>query len=169
MADAPLDAGALLRHLHEAGVEYVVIGGLAVIAHGVQRFTNDLDICPAPEPENLRRLAALLEALDARQLGVGDFAEDEFPFDPRRPEELAEGGNFRLVTASGVLDLMQWIPGMPEHHAYPALTADAVEGTAFGLPIKVCSLEHLRTMKRAADRPRDRQDLADLEAARPGG
>lgn len=169
MVDTPLDAGALLRHLHEAGVEYVVIGGLAVIAHGVQRFTNDLDICPAPDPENLRRLAALLEALGARQLGVGDFGEDEFPFDPRRPEELAEGGNFRLVTASGVLDLMQWIPGMPEDRAYPVLAADAVEGTAFGVPLKVCSLEHLRAMKRAADRPRDRQDLADLEAARAEG
>jgi len=169
VADAPLDAGALLRHLHEAGVEYVVIGGLAVIAHGVQRFTNDLDICPAPDPENLRRLAALLEALDARQLGVGDFAEDEFPFDPRLPEELAEGGNFRLVTAVGVLDLMQWIPGIPEAHAYPVLAADAVEGTAFGVPLRVCSLEHLREMKRAADRPQDRQDLAHLEAARPEG
>lgn len=111
----------------------------------------------------------MLEALDARQLGVGDFAEDESPFDPTRPEELAEGGNFRLVTTQGVLDLMQWISGVSGAHAYPVLAADAVEGTAFAVPLKVCSLEHLRAMKRAAGRPQDRRDLADLEAARPNG
>jgi hypothetical protein len=42
-----------------------------------------------------------------------------------------------------------------------------VEGTAFGVPLRVCSLEHLRQMKRTADRPQDRQDLADLEASNP--
>lgn len=150
-------------------MEYVVIGGLAVIAHGVQRLTNDLDICPAPDSANLRRLAALLEAVHARQLGVGNFDEREFPFDPRRPAELAEGGNFRLITDQGVLDIMQWIPGIPDAHAYPVLAVEAMEGSAFGVPLRVCSLEHLRTMKRAADRPQDRQDLADLAAAHPEG
>jgi len=58
---------------------------------------------------------------------------------------------------------------MPEDHAYPALAADAVEGTAFGVPLKVCSLEHLRAMKRAADRLRDCTDLEGLQTARPGG
>ncbi len=161
MTSAPLDAGALLRRLHEAGIEYVVIGGLAVIAHGVQRFTNDLDICPAPHRGNLERLAAMLVRADARQLGLGDFDEREFSFDPRRPE----GGNFRLVTTEGVLDIMQWIPGISDEQAYRTLAAEAVEGTAFGIPLKVCSLEHLRQMKRAADRPRDRADLADLDEA----
>lgn len=165
MTSTSLDAGGLLRRLHEASVEYVVIGGLAVIAHGVQRFTNDLDICPSPDPDNLGRLADLLDRAEARQLGVGDFDEREFPFDPRRPAELAEGGNFRLLTAHGVLDIMQWIPGIPDEHAYGALVGDSVEGTAFGVPLKVCSLEHLRQMKRTADRPQDRQDLADLASA----
>jgi predicted nucleotidyltransferase len=163
----PLDAAGLLGRLHEAGVEYVVIGGLAVMAHGVQRFTKDLDICPAPDLPNLERLARMLERVDARQLGLGDFDEREFPFDPRRPEELAEGGNFRLLTRDGILDVMQWIPGVSEEQAYRALAADAVEGTAFGVPLKVCSLEQLRRMKRAAGRPQDEQDLADLAAAHP--
>lgn len=167
MRNAPLDAGALLRRLDDAGVEYVVIGGLAVIAHGVQRFTNDLDICPAPDLANLERLARMLEGADVRQLGLGDFDEREFPFDPSRPEELAEGGNFRLLTTDGVLDIMQWVPGLSDGHSYGALAADAVEGTAFGVPLKVCSLEQLRRMKRAAGRRQDEQDLADLAAAHP--
>lgn len=168
MTSAQLDPGALLRELHGAGVDHVVIGGLAVIAHGVQRLTNDVDICPAPDRENLSRLAGLLDRLDARQLGVGDFEPREFPFDPRRPEELAEGGNFRLVTRHGILDIMQWIPGISAEHAYPELAADALEGNVFGFPLKVCSLKHLRRMKRASDRTRDRQDLADLAAAHGG-
>jgi hypothetical protein len=40
-----LDPAALIRLLREAELDYVVIGGLAVIAHGVQRFTKDVDVC----------------------------------------------------------------------------------------------------------------------------
>lgn len=125
-----------------------------MIAHGVQRFTNDLDICPAPDRSNLERRARMLAVTDARRLGVGDLDEREFPFDPRRPEELAEGGNFRLLTEHRVLDVMQWIPGISADLAYPTLASEAIEGKAFGLPVRVCSLEHLRRMKRAAGRPR---------------
>ena len=85
-----LDPAALLRRLHEAEVRCVVIGGFAVIAHGVQRATADLDICPDPDPANLSRLASLLDEIDARQ--VGDFTADEFPYDPTDPGQLAEGG-----------------------------------------------------------------------------
>jgi hypothetical protein len=71
------DGGALFDALARAGVRFVVIGGFAVIAHGVIRTTEDLDICPDPDPENLRRLAALLGAAarpqdleDLRRLAV---------------------------------------------------------------------------------------------------
>jgi hypothetical protein len=45
--------------------------------------------------------------LDARQLGIGDFEPDEFPFDPTRAEDLERGANFRLETSLGDLDIMQ--------------------------------------------------------------
>lgn len=159
----PLDAAALFRRLHEAGVVYVVIGGFAVIAHGVQRFTNDLDITPAPDRHNLTRLAQLLKELDGRQLGVGDFELDEFPGDPTDAADLAAGGNFRLSTSVGALDIMQWVPGIPDDHAYPVLAPDAVTGRVHGVPVAVCSLQHLQLMKRAAGRPQDLLDLEDLE------
>jgi hypothetical protein len=79
---APLDARTLFRLLAEEAVDYVVVGGFAVIAHGVVRATKDLDICPSPEPTNLRRLAELLRRVEARQAGVGDFAKEEMPYDP---------------------------------------------------------------------------------------
>jgi hypothetical protein len=79
------DAAELFARLHQANVRYVVIGGFAVIAHGAQRYTKDLDICPDPDPENLTRLAHLLGELGATQ--IGDFAGQEMHTtqpDPRR-------------------------------------------------------------------------------------
>jgi hypothetical protein len=164
-----LDVGALLRQLHDAEIEHILIGGLAVNAWGVIRSTKDIDICPAPASDNLVRLAALLRRLGVKQLGVGieGFAEVEMPFDPARPEDLAEGGNFRLATPLGVLDIMQWVPGIEDESAYATLAADAEVATAFGIEIRVCSLSALRLMKRAAGRPQDLQDLADLDRAHP--
>jgi hypothetical protein len=164
-----LDVGALLRQLHDAEIEHILIGGLAVNAWGVIRSTKDIDICPAPDPDNLGRLAALLRRLGVKQLGVGieGFAEVEMPFDPTRPEDLAEGGNFRLATPLGVLDIMQWVPGIEDESTYATLAADAEVAKAFGIEIRVCSLSALRLMKRAAGRPQDLQDLAALDRAHP--
>lgn len=147
----------------------MLIGGLAVNAYGVIRATQDVDICPDPDRVNLERLAGLLRDLEARQLGVEDegFAEREMPFDPTKPEDLAQGGNLRLETELGVLDVMQWLPGID--NAYATLSEDSRQATAFGITVRVCSLAKLRQMKQAAGRPRDLQDLADLDAAHPEG
>ena len=160
---APLDPAALFRRLHEAEVRYVVVGGFAVIAHGVQRATADLDICPDPKPANLKRLAELLRDLDARHAGAEDFGPDEHPLDPTDPGQLAEGGNFRLETSLGSLDVLQWLPGIPAEPAYPELAKEAVTAQVRGVPVTVCSRTHLLAMKRAGDRPLDRADLDQLE------
>jgi transcriptional regulator with XRE-family HTH domain len=69
--DTPLDAERIFRALAEHGVEYVLIGGLAVQTHGHVRTTNHADLIPAPDPANLKRLAAALLSLDARVLNPG--------------------------------------------------------------------------------------------------
>jgi hypothetical protein len=156
------DPEALFARLGAAGVDYVVIGGWAVNAHGHRRLTGDLDICPDPDPKNLGRLARLLADLHAEHLGAGDFQADELPGDATDPDSLAAGGNFRVVTDLGVLDVMQWVPGLGTDDVFAALAADAIEGTVFGVQVRVCSLEALRAMKRAAARPIDEQDLEAL-------
>jgi len=107
-------ADELLLALREAHVRFVVIGGIAVGVHGYVRATKDLDIVPDPEPENVTRLSSLLRELDAEHVGVGDFAAEEFPYDPIDPEQLALGANFRLETRLGPLDIMQWVAGIDE-------------------------------------------------------
>jgi hypothetical protein len=163
-----LDPAALFRRLHEAGVRYVVVGGFAVIAHGVQRATADLDICPDPDPANLGRLARLLADLDTTHADEADFERSEFPYEPTDPAQLAEGGNFRLETSLGSLDVMQWIPGIPGEPAYSELAKTAITAQVRGVPVTVCSRAHLVAMKRTADRPLDRADLDQLEKQRGG-
>jgi hypothetical protein len=162
----PLNPGPLLRRLHDAGVLHIIVGGFAVNAHGYIRPTKDLDIVPDADPANLARLAAVLRALDATPVGLGDFDLAEFPFDPTKPEDLAQGANFRLETSLGDLDVMQWLAGLDSDDAYAELAADAIEGELDGVPLRVCGLDHLLAMKRAAGRPRDIDDIGHL--ADPG-
>jgi hypothetical protein len=82
--------------------------------------------------------------------------------DPTDPDSLAAGGNFRVMTDLGVLDVMQWVPGIDADHAFARLAEDAIEGSVFGVRVRVCSLQALRAMKRAAGRPIDEQDLEAL-------
>ena len=83
MSDA-LDPLPLLRVLYERGIEYIVVGGFAVNAHGFIRVTKDLDIVPNPAQENLEKLAEMLRDLSATVLDTGDFKSEEIPADPTR-------------------------------------------------------------------------------------
>jgi hypothetical protein len=154
----------LISALAEAGVNYVLIRGLAVAAHGFARATKDLDIVPAPDAANLERLAKLLRLLDAQHHGLGDFDRSESPFDPLDPAQLAEGGNFALDTRLGRLDVMQWVPGIPGELAFEHLASGAIDTAVNSWRVRVCSREDLIEMKRAAGRPQDLVDLTELGA-----
>lgn len=158
---SPLDAGGLLAALSETGVNFVVIGGFAVSAHGYPRATKDLDIVPAPDAENLKRLAAVLQTLDATLLGMEEFSAEEV-VEPDA-DGLALGGNFVLATSSGRLDVMQMVAPDLE---YDELAAASVEDEVFGHPVRFCGYEHLVAMKEAAGRPEDLIDLKRLREAR---
>lgn len=159
------DPYELIAALARAGVNYVVIGGFAVGAHGFPRATKDLDIVPAPDAENLGRLAAVLRELDAVNYGSDDFDPDEFPFDPLDPMGLQAGGNFLLLTRAGRLDVMQWVPGIEADPAYGVLDADAIDVPFRDARLRVCSLAQLRRMKQTAGRPQDLIDLENLPIA----
>lgn len=60
--------------LAAAGVDYVTVGGFAVIAHGVVRATVDVDIVPSPEPSNALRMSEALVRLDAHPAGEPELA-----------------------------------------------------------------------------------------------
>jgi hypothetical protein len=157
-----LDPLPLLRALHERGIEHIVVGGFAVNAHGFIRVTKDLDIVPNPAQENLQKLAELLGDLGAKLLDTGDFEPRELPADPTRAADLAMGGNFCVLTDIGRLDVMQWLSGVDFDDLYTELDPETIESTVDGIPVRVCGLDHLRAMKRAAGRPEDLKDLERL-------
>lgn len=165
MTPDALDPQPLLRFLHERNVAHIIIGGVAVAAHGYPRPTIDLDVVPDPGRDNLTRLAAALGELHAVPAEGDEFAPTEFPMNASDAEDLAGGGNFRLDTDLGPLDVMQWIAGIDADNLYAELDASALSFTLDDLPLRYCSLGHLRVMKEAAGRPRDLDDLEHLPPA----
>lgn len=161
----PLRPERLLTALVEGGVEFIVVGGFAVAAHGYPRATRDIDICPNPAAENLARLAAVLDAIDAEPIGLEDFeGEFELTLDLAG---LKAGGNWTLATKHGRLDVMQHLQGLgAEGGGWAELRQHAVTREFLGHPCLFCSYEDLARMKRASGRPQDAIDIENMKAAR---
>jgi hypothetical protein len=159
-----LDADTILRTLLDHQVEFVVIGGLAVAAHGFPRATKDIDIVPAPDPENRRRLYEALRGLEAEPLEIGDLRADELPV-PFAPDGLDEGGNWALRTTAGRVDVLQWVPGVEEGFAKLRLQALDVDLPDVGR-VLFAGYADLVAMKRAAGRAQDDRDLDELRVIR---
>ena len=83
---------------------------------------------PAPDRANLACLAAALTALHARPAELGDFDASEMPMDVTNVDDLALGGNFRLDTLLGALDVMQWIAGIDADDLYAEVARLIVRG-----------------------------------------
>lgn len=149
---------ALLQRLVDAGVEFVVVGGIAAIAHGSAYLTGDLDITYSPDEENLERLGQVLVSLGARLRGV----TDDVPFIPdgrtlRRTRVLT------LDTPLGPIDLLAQPDGAP---VYGELRSRAERDVIAGVEVAYASLEDLIAMKKAAGRPKDLVAIEELEAIR---
>ena len=150
-AGPALQAEPLLRLLADHQVDFVIIGGFALSAHGVVRGTKDVDIVPDPQPENIRRLAGALRALNAHVMLAEDFDPSELGIAPDEAG-LALGGNWVLRTDLGRLDVMQDVPGVrgyaPLRRA--AVARDVPDAGSFWF----AGLDDLIAMKVAAGRPR---------------
>jgi hypothetical protein len=158
VTDVPLEGDELLAALDEGGVKFIVVGALAVAAHGFPRATTDLDIVPAPDRENLARLLAVLERIQAKMLPL-DIPEHG---EALTVEWLADRGNFQFATRYGQLDLLQEVADL----TYEELEPKAVSADLGGLRIRVSSYEHLTHMKERAGRDQDVVDLKRLREAR---
>ena len=150
----------LLATLVDHGVRFAVIGGVALIARGVQRATEDLDIAYARDRENLGRLVAALAPHHPRLRGVP--AELPFTFDEA---SLRMGLNFTLDTDLGPIDLLGEVPGLG---SYDHVDAASSELEISGRKLLVLTLDGLERAKRAAGRPKDMVDLGYIRALRGG-
>jgi predicted nucleotidyltransferase len=147
---------AMIAGLNEAGVKYVVIGGVAATAHGSTRVTDDLDICYEQSPENGTALAALLASWQAYPRGI----EPGLPFfmDART---LRDSVVLTLTTAQGHLDLLQHVDGVGD---FAACRTRSVRIEVGKEEIIVLGLPALIAAKRATGRKKDIEHLYELEA-----
>jgi hypothetical protein len=151
-----LDVEEMLRRLTAAGVDFVVIGGIAMVIHGSARLTRDLDVAFAPDSGNLAALGKVLVELDAKLRDV----EEDVPFVPDQ-RTLSNVDLLTLSTSAGWLDVHRRPDGSPP---YNALRRNAARVDLGGFSVLVASRADLRAMKSTAARPQDLMDLEYLEA-----
>jgi predicted nucleotidyltransferase len=159
VANVPeLRLSALLHRLSEGGVDYVVVGGVAVAVQGYGRATKDLDITYATDSANLEALGEVLVAAKARLRGV----PEDVPFIPDG-RTLKRTQILTLDTVDGGLDLLVDPSGAPSY-AEMRSRANLVEFE--DILVRIVGLEDLLAMKRAAGRSQDLADIEVLEIAR---
>ena len=154
---------AIVATLVDYGVDFVVIGGFAVGHHGYPRATKDVDVVPAPDPENLEKLWQVLVEVEAQPLALGYFRLEELSV-PFSRDGLLQGGSWDLSTVHGRLDIIQYRAGAIETpEDYKRLRASAVpEKHPFGT-WSVAGYDDLIDLKMLAGRD---QDMVDIRALR---
>ena len=148
----------ILKRLSECNVEYVLIGGMAAIAHGANVVTHDVDVCTTFDDVNLRRILEAVTPLDPRLRHRPD--KMRLPLDPERLQGLK---NLYLDTTLGKLDLLGEVP---EVATYAEVVSRAVEMDVGGLVCRVIDIDTLMAAKRVANRERDHTALRHLAAVK---
>jgi predicted nucleotidyltransferase len=152
--DRVFDAQEILRVLAAYSVDFVVIGGIAVQAHGYIRWTKDLDVIVKPTALNFSRLSEALQELEAELRGSGTLKLSD-------PHQLRRAPLIPVMTTAGPLDVVnvEHVAGAPR--SYDGLRQAALVVELSGAEVAVAGLSDLIRMKRAAGRE---HDLADIEA-----
>lgn len=154
---ADYQPAALVRALVKGDVDFVIIGGIAVVLQAMPRFTKDLDICYSTAPSNLEALGNVLVGLKARLRGIAE----EVPFVPDA-RTLTQTQILCLTTPTGDIDLLVNPDGAP---TYDTLRRRADIMELGGQSVRIASIEDMLAMKRAAGRPQDLIDIESLQAA----
>jgi hypothetical protein len=148
----------LLSKLNAAGVEYVVIGGVAANLHGSPLLTNDLDVCCSMTEQNMGRLLAAIGSLNS-----------VFRSDPRRiplptnPSSLARFNTMLLETDLGLFDVLREVTGVG---GYDEVVRHTVTVDVQGRPVRILDLDMLIAATTAAGRDKDKVGVMHLESVK---
>lgn len=149
------DPRKILLSLLEHGVDFVIVGGVAVQAYGHGRSTRDLDVIPRPNLANLSRLGEALAELGARVLRGTDTVDVT---DPQLLRRIPLGP---LLTTYGRLDVLN-IESTSGAPSYDDLSKRSSSVEIGGFAVRVAGLDDLLRMKRAAGRAVDLEDIGAL-------
>jgi len=157
----PTDFAALFSVLAAARVRFVVVGGLAVVLHGLDRLTADVDLVLDLSTDAAREAVRALTSAGYRPLAPVDPIELA---DPRRRAEWETQRGMRVFSfwdstqKRPTVDIM-----LSAAVPFEELWADAAIVSIAGTKVRVASVAHLICLKQAAGRP---QDSADIERLR---
>jgi predicted nucleotidyltransferase len=158
MSNAPIQqTERLLVLLQDAGVSFVVIGGVAAISHGATTLTRDLDIAAPLTTDNLERLMAALRPYHPKHVTRPDLGEIQ--------DSIARLSEFRLLlidTDLGRLDVLREVQPLGPFEQLMTVEMELVPGRRF----RVLSLEQLIEVKAFVGRPKDRVVEMELRALR---
>lgn len=146
----------MISELVRSEVRFVLIGGLAARLHGSPRITEDLDVCYDVSEDNRQLLAELLARWHAYPRGV----EPGLPFivDAKAIEVTPV---MTLTTDLGDIDLFDVVEGVG---GYDQVLKASVEVVTGDLRFHALDLPGLLKAKRAAGRPKDLDQIPELEA-----
>lgn len=157
---------AVFRALNDAEVRYLVVGGLAVVAHGYARMTGDVDLVIGLEPSNIIRGLKALEQAGYRM--AVPITHEQFADARQREQWRREKGMLVLKMWSNAhrrtpIDIFVYEPFDMDREWDKAPRLEWSDDLA----VPVVTLETLLVMKREAGRPQDLADIAALERGRP--
>ena len=145
------DLSGVVADANASGLDYVVIGGFAVIAHGYFRATKDSDLLVPDGSETDEAILRFFDRIGATRFSDGKVLTEE---------DVAGAYHLRVDSRHGVIDIMRG--GLPPLD-FETVSAQAVEGSWRESPFRVASLRSLVGFKRLANRLGDRVDLERLE------
>jgi hypothetical protein len=148
------DPTALLKGLNEAGIEFILVGGLAEVAQGVPVTTFDVDIVHRQTEANVKKLLRFLKSIDAYQRRLDDKV-----IEPNE-RDLRGKGHVLLTTRFGPLDVLAAIE---QGRGFDALLEDTIAIEFQGRTIRVLTLEAIVALKRGSKDPKDQYRLPILE------
>jgi predicted nucleotidyltransferase len=149
--DLPEDFRDLLIELHDAGAEFVVVGGHAVAFHGHPRATKDLDVLVRAVPDNAARVYRALAAFGA-PLASFDVAEVDFA---------TYDGVLQIGLPPRRIDILNRATGI----TFDEAVADGDSIDIEGRTIPMIGRDALLKNKRATARDQDIADVNALERA----
>lgn len=159
-APRPVEFERVIAALNESGVDYLIVGGVAVVLHGVGRLTADLDVVVDLERDAALKAMTSLEALGYQPrppVEIKQFAEPEL-----RQQWIETKGMqvFSLWDPKGELPVLDVFVNYPLD--FSKLLDESVEVDIGGLKTRIASVEHLMAMKSGTGREKDERDITEL-------
>lgn len=164
----PTDFRSLFAMFHARHLRCVTVGGLALVLHGIDRLTADIDLAADLAPDAARELVeALLEAgyRPAAPVDARLFADPVVRSAWRRERGMQVFSLWDTTGQRPTIDIFTDCPIPFEELWRDALTVEVADG----IPVKVASVDHLIRLKQVAGRPQDLADIQRLEGLRREG